>query len=322
MTDATLRRGRPGLADLSSRFGLVIVWIALIAAFSLLAPDRFLTAQNLGNVFGSQAVLLILALGLMIPVIAGEWDLSVGAGLGLSLTIVGQLNAQLGVPIGVAVAVAIGVSVIVGAVNAFFVVVAGVPSLIATLGMATLLAGVTYGVSNTTISGLDSGFVAFGQAQILFVPVPFFLAIAVALVVWYVVRWTPGGRYLYFVGSSIDVARLAGIRVDRVRAASLVISSVVAGVSGVVLAASLGAAGPTIGPGYLLPAFAAIYLGSTCLTPGRINVWGAVIAVYFLITGVSGMQLLGAPSWVQDVFYGAIVVVAVALSRFAKRRSG
>jgi len=310
-----------GAREIGTRYGLVLVWVALIIAFTLLAPGRFLVAQNIGNIFGSQAVLLILALGLMFPVIAGEWDLSVGSMLGLSLTIVGYFNAVLGLPIWVAVLVALVVGLVVGLLNAFFIVAAGVPSLIATLGMATLLGGVTYAISNSTISGLDPGFVAAGQRSVFAIPTPFYVAIGMALVAWYVLRWTPGGRYLFFVGSNRDVARLSGIRVSRVRVTALVVSGVVSAFAGVVLAASLGASGPTIGAPYLLPAFAAIFLGATAVTPGRLNVWGTVIAVYFLITGVTGMQLLGAPSWVQDVFYGAILLAAVALSLLARRRT-
>mgnify|MGYP001024584690 FL=1 len=312
--------GVRAVREIATRYGLVAVWIVMIVAFTILAPGRFLVAQNIGNIFGSQAVLLILALGLMFPVIAGEWDLSVGAMLGLSLTVVGFFNAVLDLPVWVAILVALVIGLVVGLLNAFFIVVAGVPSLIATLGMATLLGGVTYAISNSTISGLDQGFVDIGQHSILAIPTPFYVAIVMALIAWYVLRWTPGGRYLFFVGSNRDVARLSGIRVGRVRVTALVVSGVVSAFAGVVLAASLGASGPTIGAPYLLPAFAAIFLGATAVTPGRLNVWGTVIAVYFLITGVTGMQLLGAPSWVQDVFYGAILLAAVALSLLARRR--
>jgi ribose transport system permease protein len=309
------------LRDFVFRYGLICVWAAMAIAFTVLAPGRFLTTDNLGNIFGSQAVLLVLTLGLLFPLAAGEWDLSVGSTLGLSLTIVGVLNGLDHWPIWLAVLVAILAGLVVGLVNAFFIVVADVPSLIATLGMATLLQGVAYGISNLTISGLDQTFVSLGQTSVLGIPLPFYYGIVLAFIVWYVFRWRPVGRYLFFVGSNRDVARLSGIRVPLVRTTALVTSAGIAAVAGVLMAASLGATGPSIGPDFLLPAFAAAFLGSTTISPGRLNVWGAVVAVYFLITGITGLQLLGAPAYVQQVFYGGILVVAVALSRQAKRRS-
>lgn len=308
------------ILDFLFRYGLICVWVVLIVVFSLAAPGRFLTSANIGNIFGSQAVLVVLTLGLMFAVAAGEWDLSVGGTLGLSLTIVGVLNGLHHWSIWIAVLVALIAGVLVGLVNAFFVVVADVPSLIATLGMATLLAGISYGISNLTISGLNPAFVNLGQKTLFSIPYPFFYGIVLAAIVWYVFKWRPFGRYLFFVGANRDVARLSGIRVPAVRTRALVLSAFFAAFAGVILAASLGATGPSIGPDYLLPAFAAAFLGSTTITPGRLNVWGSVVAVYFLVTGITGLQLLGAPSYIQQVFYGAILMIAVALSRQARRR--
>lgn len=302
------------------RYGLICVWVALIIYFTIAAPGKFMTSANIGNILGSQAVLVVITLGLMFALAAGEWDLSIGGTVGLSLTLVGVLNGLHHWSIWLAALVALAAGVVVGLVNAFFVVVADVPSLIATLGMATLLAGVSYGISNLTISGLDQNFVDLGQKSLFSIPYPFYYGLGLAFIVWFVFRWRPFGRYLFFVGSNRDVARLSGIRVPAVRVRALLLSSVFAALAGVILAASLGATGPSIGPDYLLPAFAAAFLGSTTINPGRLNVWGAVVAVYFLITGITGLQLLGAPSYIQQVFYGGILMIAVALSRLARRR--
>ncbi len=309
------------LQDLTFRFGLVAVWGVVVLTFAIITPQKFLSSSNIGTIFGSQAVLVILTMGLLFPLIAAEWDLSVGAVLGFSLTLVGTLNVLDHWPIGIAVICALAAGVLVGVVNAITIVVAQVPSLVATLGMATLLTGLTYGISNLSISGLDTAFVNLGQQQLASVPLPFFYGIALAIVVWYVTRWTPLGRRLFFVGASRDVARLSGIRVDFYRSVALVISATISAFAGIVLAASLGATGPSIGPDYLLPAFAAAFLGATTLTPGRLNVWGSVIAVYFLITGVTGLELIGVPSWIQQVFYGGVLIIAVAISKQAGRKA-
>jgi ribose transport system permease protein len=311
VSDDTARADRSGrrlVQELGSRYGLILVWAAMAVTFTILAPGRFLTSQNVGNVFGSQAVLVVVAMGLLFAVVAGEWDLSVGATLGLSLTLVGKLNGVQGWNIWLVVVVAVLAGVLVGLVNACFIVLADVPSLIATLGMATLLSGVTYGVSNVTVAGLDETFVELGQQRFLEIPLPFYYCLLIAIATWYVLRWTPFGRHLYFVGAGREVARLSGIRVGRVRTLALVSSATLS-------------AGPSIGATYLLPAFAAVFLGATTISPGHLNVWGAVVAVYFLITGITGLQLLGAESYIQQIFYGGILLVAVAVSRQANGRS-
>ncbi|MCW2843377.1 MAG: ABC-type transporter, integral rane subunit [Nocardioides sp.] len=315
------RTGAHLLQALGSKYGLILVWAAMALTFTILAPGRFLTSQNMGNIFGSQAVLVVVAMGLLFAVVAGEWDLSVGATLGLSLTLVGKLNGVLGWNIWLVVVLAVLAGALVGLANAFFIVIADVPSLIATLGMSTLLAGVTYGISNVTVAGLDETFVGLGQHRFLSIPLPFYYCLLIALASWYVLRWTPFGRHLYFVGSGREVARLSGIRVGRVRTLALVASAALSALAGVLLASSLGATGPSIGATYLLPAFAAVFLGATTIAPGHLNVWGAVVAVYFLITGITGLQLLGAESYIQQIFYGGILLAAVAVSRQAKGRT-
>lgn len=306
---------REARTQLATTLGLPVALVVEIIVFSVLRPSLFDTMGNLGTILGSQAVSLVVTLGLLFALIAGEWDLSVGGTLGLSLTITGWLNAQHGVSIWIAVAVALAMGCLVGLVNALAIVVFTVPSLVATLGMATLLGGIAYGVSNLTMSGLDTGFVNFGQGAVGQIPYLFFVAIAITVFVYFVLRYTPFGRYLYFVGASHDVATLAGVRVNRMRTAALVVSGFTSALAGVLLAASLGSTGPSIGPGYLLPAFAAAFLGATTIEPGRLNVWGTLVAVYFLVTGVTGLQLLGVSSYVQDMFYGGVLITAVAISQ-------
>jgi ribose transport system permease protein len=141
------------------------------------------------------------------------------------------------------------------------------------------------------------------------------------LLLWYVFSFTPLGRYLYFVGSGRDVARLAGIRVGPIRAGSLIASSTLTALGGVVLAGTLGTSDPNVGASYLLPAFAAAFLGSTAITPGRFNPWGTFVAVYFLVSGVTGLNLLGLTGWVEQLFYGVSLIVAVAVSHLAAKRN-
>ena len=127
------------------------------------------------------------------------------------------------------------------------------------------------------------------------IPLPFYVMIVLAIIIYIVIEYLPVGRYLYASGGNPQAARLAGVRVNRVVFGSLVASSLVAGITGVVLAARIGTASPDIGPSYLLPAFSAVFLGSTQIKPGRVNVIGTLVAIYLLATGVKGLQLAGAP---------------------------
>jgi ribose transport system permease protein len=233
--------------------------------------------------------------------------------------ITGWLNAIHGWPIELAILVALASGIIVGLVNAFFVVVVGVESIVVTLGTGTLLAGLALEIGPTTTGGISSSLVTAIRHPIFGVPAVFYYGLLLTALLWYVYSMTPLGRYLYFVGSGRDVARLAGIRVDRLRAGAFVVSGFVSALAGVALAGYLGASDPTVSQGFLLPAFAAAFLGASIISVGRYNPWGSFIAVYFLVTGVTGLELLGYIGWIEQVFYGACLVLAVTFSRLAGR---
>ena len=312
--------GRIWVAELAPRLGLVGVWIIVIAVFALLRPDTFFTTQNLQTTLSTQAVPLMIALALTPGLAAGEYDLSVGGVMGLSLVLVGFLNVEQGWPIGTAVLVALAAGIAVGAINAFFIVAIGIESLVVTLGMGTLLAGVALGVQSLPVSGVSESLVEVSRTNLFGVQLVFYYGLALVLALWYVLSHTPLGRYIYFVGEGRTVARLSGIRVDAIRAGSLIAGSTISAAAGVFQAGLIGGADPTIGPTLLLPAFAAAFLGATAIVPGRFNPWGTFIAVYFLATGIVGLQLIGLSGWIEQVFYGAALILAVAASRLASKR--
>jgi ribose transport system permease protein len=310
----------PGLRGLADRYGLLIAWAIVVAVFAILEPDTFFTFANLHTILGTQAVLLILALALLLPLTVGEFDLSVTGALSVSLVLIGYLNVQRGWPIVGAVAVSLLSGVLIGLVNTFFVMVVGVESIVVTLGTGTMWLGVGYGINAVNISGISAGLVSVTRNDLLGVPFAFWYGLLLTLALFYMYAFTPLGRYLYFVGANRQVSRLSGIPVGMIRAGALMASAVISSLAGVVLAGVIGGAGPTIANGYLLPAFAAVFLGATAINPGRFNPWGTFIAVFFLITGITGLELLGFTGWVENAFYGASLVLAVALSRLAARR--
>lgn len=304
------------------RFALIGVWAIVIVVFSL-ATDRFLTTGNISSMLGSQTVLLILALGLLIPLRVGDYDLSVASTLGISAMLVAILNVNEGMGIVPACLIAIAAGVVIGAVNGAIVVRFDIDPFIVTLGMSTLLQGILFWISDSaTISGID---VALSDAvltnTVLSIPVNFWYAVVLCAVIWYVFDFTPFGQRLLFVGQSKDMAKLNGIAVGRTRFLSLVASGAIAALAGVVLAGTTGSADPNSSASFLLPAFAACFLGSTTLKIGRFNPWGTFIALYFIVTGTTGLQLLGAENYVQQLFYGAALIIAVILSKILRQRN-
>ncbi|WDL97692.1 ABC transporter permease [Alicyclobacillus sp. ALC3] len=312
-------------ASLSGYFeksALVLAWILICIVFSVVEPSTFPTMSNLSSVLGSQAVLLVLTLGLLIPLRAGDYDLSIAGTLTVSSMIVAILNAQHHVPIVLTILIALLSGAVIGAVNAFFAVKIGIDPFIVTLGTGTVLQGVVTWISNAqTISGVSQGLINVVIIdEFLKIPLEFYYGLILCFVIWYTFEYTAWGRRLLFVGQGREVARLSGIRVNRVRATSLVLSGVVSALAGVLYAGTNGGADPTSGFSFLLPAFAAAFLGSTAIAPGRFNPWGALIAVYFLVTGITGLTMAGVQTFVQDLFYGGALIIAVAISHLIGKR--
>jgi ribose transport system permease protein len=304
------------------RFGLLFAWIALIVGFGIAVPGVFLTWTNFSVLFTSQTPGVMLALALIIPLTAGDYDLSVGANLTLSAMIVGVLNAVYHWPLAAVLPLALLSGVAIGAVNSFFIVYIRIPSLVVTLGTASVIAGLVDWMSDSaTISGIDPVLTDAMVGKIIGLSYTCYYALAVAAIIWIVFEYTPLGRRLLFVGRGREVARLSGIGVNSVRTGCLIASGVLAALGGIVYAGLLGAADPFSGQNLLLPAFAAAFLGATSIVPGRFNPWGAVIAVYFLSSGITGLTMLGIPNWVTSVFNGGALIFAVTLSQFARGRA-
>lgn len=310
------------VSDWLERFALVLVWAAIIAVFGMLRPESFLTWSNFSTILGSQAVIVIIALGLVVPLTSGDYDLSIASNLTLAGTVLALLNARWGVPIAWSILAALAAGALVGFVNGFFVIYFRINSLIVTLGVGTFIHGITLWLGNQqTISGVSEGLVnAVIVTRLFGVPLGFYYALALCAAIWYVLSYTALGRRMLFVGRGREVARLSGIRVDRIRWGCLVASGIIGGMAGVIYVGTTAAADPSSGLTFLLPAFAAAFLGATSVNPGRFNPWGAMIAVYFLVTGITGLSILGVSTFVQDLFYGGALVIAVTLSQIVRGR--
>jgi ribose transport system permease protein len=311
------------IVDVLERLGLPIFLVLLIFFFLLMpaSSEAFRSIPNIMNLLGNQSVTALIALGMVIPLIVGYFDLSVAAVAGLTNVITATFIATYDLPVWVGIAAGIVAGLLVGVVNVLLVAVLRLNAFIATLGTYTLIGGfLQYYTGGTTVLGLPREFGAWGSQRFLGLPLPFWLLILVALLIWYFLMQTPSGRHLEAIGSNESAARLVGIPVDRLVAVAFLTSALVGTIAGVLLTSRQGGADPTSGPAYLFPALAAVFLGATTIRPGRYNVWGTVIGIFLIAVAINGFTFLGAQSWVSPVFNGAALVVAVMLSTLMGRR--
>ena len=303
-----------------SKFSGVLLFAGIILVFGVLTPDTFLTMTNVRSILASQAIVAILAIGLLFPLSAGAFDLSAAQNLGFCAVVCGWLmtDGQQSVPVAVLITLCVGVAV--GVFNGILVAAVGINSFIATLGTTSLLvAGSQIITDGLYIGPFPDEFAALTSGTFLTLPIIVVYLGVFALVAWYVLEHTPLGRRINATGANPEAARLTGVNTSRMVFGSLVACGFTAAVAGVLLASTLGTVGSTLGPEYLLPAFAGAFLGTTQLKPGRFNVGGTLLAIFLLGTGVQGLQLLGGQVWVTALFNGVALIVAVGAVSVVRR---
>jgi ribose transport system permease protein len=320
-------RGRPELLGFLEKYALAVLFVLLCLYFSMsgATAGTFPTMANLRNVLGSESVIAVAALASIVPLTCGQFDLSVGAVIGLASIVTGSAAATHHLPVIVAVFLGILSGAVIGTFNGWLVAHRGVNALIATLGTSTLVAGlVSLYTKNQILSvGIPDSLINLGSGQTLGVPRTLYALVLVAALVYYLLRHTPYGRYLASVGASPTSARLVGLNVSRMILSSFVLSGALSGVAGVLLLARAGTANPQVGPGFTLAALSAAFLGATAIRPGTFNVMGTLLGVLFVAVSVNGLVLAGAADWVAPTFNGAALLVAGTLSTaIARRRAG
>ncbi len=310
------------VSHLVSVHGLLLLVVVFIVVFSVWMPDTFPTMANLRSVVSVRSVTALLAFAVMIPLAAGHFDLSIGYTLGLTHVIVIGVQVRNGLSWEVAVLVALGVGVLVGLVNGLLVTVAQIDSFIATLAVGTFVFGLAnWYTDGTQLQGqLGEGFIQLTAHQVLGIPVAAFYVLGIAVLLWVLLEFLPSGRHLYVLGANPRAAELVGIRVRPYVILAFVGSGLLAACGGILFASQLRVGQSTVGPEFLLPAFVGALLGATSVRPGRVNVWGTVVAVLLLAVGIAGLQQLGAAFFVEPIFNGATLAIAVGVAGFAARR--
>ncbi|WP_382309815.1 ABC transporter permease [Herbiconiux sp. UC225_62] len=312
----------PALSDLTSRFALIGVLVLLWVIFSLLNPSVFATVSNLQTILSVQATTGLLALAVVVPLVAGHFDLSTGFQLGLAQSLCAVLVLREHWHPLLALLVVLLVGVVIGVVNGQLITRLGLPSFTTTLGTGMLVLGLTEWLTkNQVITGTAAAwFFDLGRQSIAGIPLPFLYLAIVAAVLFVLLEYTVWGRRAYAIGANVVAARLSGIAADRQVRQSFAITGFLCALAGCISMMSLGGSSPVIGLGSLLPAFAAAFLGATCIRPGRYNILGTIIAVYVIGVGITGLQQLGADVFVQDVFNGSALLIALTIATLTRRR--
>jgi ribose transport system permease protein len=312
------------LLRLLPTYGLVILTVALIALFSLLLPNTFPTVLNLRSIISDKAIILLLSLGVMIPMSAGRIDLTVGYGIVLWHILAISLQTIFGFHWVVAVFIVLALGALMGLLNGLLVEVARIDSFIATLGTGTVLYALAlwHTGGRQMVGTLDPAFYKLNGTMVMGLPITGFYVIVIALAMWVIYEYLPLGRYLYAIGASPKAAALNGIPVRKYVIGSFIASGLMTALAGVLLASKLRIGQASVGLEFLLPALVGAFLGSTTIKPGRVNVWGTMVGIIILAVGISGIQQFGGSFWVEPMFNGVTLIVAIGIAGYAQRRKG
>jgi ribose transport system permease protein len=316
-------RAKAGLG-IFARYATILGLVLMIIAFSALSPKAFPTLNNFTNVLNQTSLAMIIAGGLTLAVIVGELDLSIGFAASLHGVLVTGLIVQNHLPIPLAIIIIIAAGALIGLINGFIVTKMKVNSVIATLGVGTILTGLAFAYSAGVpiVAGVPEAFLQISLGRWLFgIPNNIIIMAVVLGSLWVLVERTAIGQEIQAVGGNPAAARLSGINVDRVKILGFVISGMCAALTGILLASRLGSGTTSAADSYLLTAFAAVFLGSATLRDGEFHVMGTFVGALIIAFGFNGLNIFGAPTFSQYVFQGAILIVAVGLSSLGRLMS-
>lgn len=304
-----------------ARYATIIGLLAMLATFAVLSPRFFPTLYNFTNVLNQASLTMIIAAGLTVAVIVGELDLSIGFAASLHGILVTGLIVGDHLPIPVAILIVLVAGGVIGLVNGLIVTKAKVNSVIATLGVGTILTGLAfaYSAGAPIVAGVPEAFLQLSLGRWLAgVPNNIVVMVLVLAGLWLLVERTAIGQEIQAVGGNPAAARLAGIDVDRIKILGFVISGVCAALTGILLASRLGSGTASAADSYLLTAFAAVFLGSATLRDGEFHVLGTLIGALIIAFGFNGLNIFGAPTYSQYILQGAILIIAVGLSSLGR----
>lgn len=305
-------------------YGLVLLTLLLILLFSVLLPDTFPTLLNLRAILSDKSIIALLSLAAMVPMAAGRIDLTVGYGIVIWHILAISLQTKFGIPWPMAVMIVLALGAMVGFLNGMLVEVAKIDSFIATLGTGTILYALAlwHTGGRQMVGVLPDGFYAINGTFVMGLPITAYYLFTITVLMWLILEYTPIGRYLYAIGANSRAAELNGIPTRKFVVGAFVTSGLMTALAGVLLASKLRIGQASVGLEFLLPALVGAFLGSTTIKPGRVNVWGTIVGVAILAVGISGIQQFGGSFWVEPMFNGVTLLVAIGIAGYAQRRKG
>lgn len=308
------------LPAFSRELGLAALTLLIILLFSILFPYTFKSFANFNAILRNLAFEGILAIGMMLMLVGGVFDLSVGAMASMIGVITGWLMKSAGWPVPAAIAAGLLVAAAGGFLNGFIVAKVRVNALITTLGTMGIFQGIALLIGGPGITFLPESFTKFGQAEIGGVQAPVLLLVVLAAVAHYCLAHTRFFRQYYYIGSNPKAAHLSGINVERLQILSFTLMGMIAGLAGIVYASRIATATSTVGVGAELTAITAVILGGASLTGGKGTIWGAMIGVFFMALMKNVLIISRVSSEWQGIILGAVLVLAVAVDSVMNRK--
>jgi ribose/xylose/arabinose/galactoside ABC-type transport system permease subunit len=308
------------MTGIARQYGTLFALVAIIVVFSIASPGAFGSMSNLINITQQMTLLAIVAIGATVVMAVGEFDLSTAAIVSFGGIFVVYLF-KLGVPAPLACLLVLTVAAIFGAVSGYIVSRFQVLSFIATLAAGTIIGGITFWISDgaTLLGDIPAGFRDIARGRALGLPTLTWWLIVIAFAVWVLLDKLEIGRRLYAIGGNREAARLAGVPIVSNTMTAFVVSGLLAALVGILLTARIGSANPTGGGGYLLSAYAAVFLGMTAFREGEANLPGTVVGAAIIAVIGNGLTILGVSTFLQDIITGTIILAAVLVRRIGKQ---
>ena len=311
----------PWISQLVTRYSLVFLSILLLIVFSL-CTDNFASKLTMQAILSSKSKIALLALAATVTMIVGKMDLNVGFGVVLWHILVITFQVWYDIPWPLACAAVLVIAAVYGLINGILVALADIDSFVATLGSGTVVYALAlwHSGGRQIVGDLPDAFLNLHHTEISGVPIAAFYVLIVAIILWIVTENTPVGRCMYAVGGNPVAASLNGIKVNKYIICSFIVSSVLTGFVGILIAAEQGVGQASVGMDFMLPALVGAFLGSTTIRPGRVNVWGTVVGIAVLAIGIAGIQQFGGAFWVEPLFNGSTLLLSITLAGYAQRR--
>lgn len=310
------------LRESVANLGMLWVLVILVIAATILNP-RFLNPGNLSNILSQNAPVGIIAVGMTFIIIAGGFDLSVAAVLAIGGVSYATLSQTM--PPAPAILITLAVGLILGGINAFLITKAKVNAFIATLATASLFSGATLLFTNSKpVSMASEGYDFFSDVDLLGAPLSVWLLAVLVAIGWFVLSKTVYGRGIYAIGGNNEAARLAGLRVNALRASTYVLTAGLAALAGIVLASVIGVGQPGVAVEVTLNSIAIVIIGGTSLLGGEGAMWRTIVGILIFGTINNVFDTLAFPQATQEVALGVIVLAAVSLDAYtrSRKRSG